>query len=111
MMNTQRLVGGFDGLGRHVKLERGRAVREDERFLSMCGNVVRGDGRPVGPKLWSKPAGQEKGRGCAARFSAPEELGAETNTSAVAEQEVHQAIFGAAFFLRSCAALGRLGAC
>jgi hypothetical protein len=44
LLNNQLLIGGFDGVRRHVKLERGLVVREDEKFLSICGKVVRGDG-------------------------------------------------------------------
>jgi hypothetical protein len=42
--NTPLLTGGFDGVRRHAKLERGLVVREHKKFLAICGKVVRGDG-------------------------------------------------------------------
>ena len=42
--NTPLLTGGFDGVRRHAKLERGLIVREHKKFLAICGKVVRGDG-------------------------------------------------------------------
>jgi hypothetical protein len=68
--------------------------------------------RIVVQKLWSKRTDIEEGRGIApSRLFTPEELGVETNTCGAVEQGVTQMKFVAPFFLRSFAALGRLGAC
>jgi hypothetical protein len=42
--NTLLLTGGFDGVRRHAKLERGLVVREHKKLLAICGKVVRRDG-------------------------------------------------------------------
>ena len=89
--NTPLLTGGFDGVRRHAKLERGLVVREHKKFLAICGKVVRGDGIGEVQIIDLLQASQVIDEQLAAAVS--------------------QAIFEALFFLRSSAALGRLGAC